>query len=113
MILANYAWERSFTRVELSKKTIEKCGLALLNHNILLDTPFYNNRRRAGQKKYSGMIISFHTTVDYVKIENSVPNFDHQFLFTSTPTTDKLNLKDRILGWYIDNIVQIQELIDS
>ena len=65
----------------------------------------------ATKEKNTGVIIPYHTTANYVDINNAVPTFDPRFLPTPSATTNQPNLKDSMAVCCVDAIVQDQGLM--
>ena len=65
----------------------------------------------ATEEKYTGVVISYHATANYVEIDDTAPTFDPMFLPTPTTTTNRPNLKDGMAAWCVVAIVQDQDLM--
>ena len=70
MILINYAWERSFARVETNKVAIAERGWFPLNRKLLISTQLRSTMTDNEQrdKTGNGVIIPYHSTMNFVDL---------------------------------------------
>ena len=107
MILINYAWSVSFTKISSNKKAISERGWNPLNQNIFLDTAVRvtMTKLEIETEKESGILIPYTLTGNYVELDESLPTVDVQY-FSQNITPSGPNLKGGMAAWCLDAIVR-------
>jgi len=82
MVLINYVWEKSFARVESNRKAISERGWYYLNRNILLNTQLRSitTVRQHREENSRGIIIPYHSTQNFVEINENEPTLDPRYI---------------------------------
>ena len=115
MILINYAWERSFARVETNKVAIAERGWFPLNRKLLISTQLRSTMTKNEQRDETGngVIIPYHATDNFVEIADNEPTLDLQYLPPPPQPSTRPNLKSGMSAYCLDAIVQNQDLMDA
>ena len=115
MILINYAWERSFARVETNKVAIAERGWFPLNRKLPISTQLRSTMTENEQRDETGngVIIPYHATDNFVEIADNKPTLDLQYLPPPPQPSTRPNLQSGMSTYCLDAIVQNQDLMDA
>ena len=115
MVLINYAWEKSFARVETNKTAIAERGWFPLNRHLLLNTQLRSTMTDKEQREEStnGVVIPYHATANFVEIAENSPTLDPQYLPPPPQPSTPPNLQSGMAAYCLDAIVQNQDLMNA
>ena len=113
--IINYAWSKSFARVDSNKKAIAERGWFPYNRNLMLDPSICASITREEEANElldnSVIIVPFKERVKFTNLIDLSPTFDAKFISEPIPEEKKKgNYSTGVAAWCLDNIVQQHDL---
>ena len=109
MLIINYAWNKSFTRVDKNKTAVCERGWFPYNRNLLTDPSLrfsMTDSDRENETSSSTVIVPYHVLHPLVDVTDvTVPTFDPVYLSQESKPAVQLNYSSGISAWCLDTMV--------